>query len=276
MRTSGVESSAYKIVVWGQPGTYKSTFFSHAPNPLFIDPNGGTDLLPVTRERVSSWKEVLDVVEEFESGKGTYDTLVFDEFGDIEEMFVAEFCRRGRKETLLDFNRGQGYYKLRAEFKLFLNRLTAIKNSGINVGIITHAEVKTVLNPDGPDYHRFVPTVDKGNWSQLYRWCQAALFFTKGVVAQKDKDGKVLAVSNQNDIVYCKYDALFDAKNRFNMPREIKNDEHMYRKFELFKEATENIDKMTEALREESVNTADMNKEEMATTYVGLKLKGIK
>ena len=74
---TGVSQKAFKVVVYGVESVGKSTFASQFPNALFIDTEGSTSSMNVSRyPKPSSWQMLLDEVDEFT--KTQYQTLVID------------------------------------------------------------------------------------------------------------------------------------------------------------------------------------------------------
>ena len=61
--TKGVVKSAMKVVIYGPEGIGKTTLASRFPDPLFIDAEGGTKFLDVSRtDRPLSWSQLLNQV----------------------------------------------------------------------------------------------------------------------------------------------------------------------------------------------------------------------
>ena len=55
--TSGVVSSAQKVVIYGPEGIGKSTFAAQFPDPVFIDTEGSTKKLNIRRfPKPTSWE----------------------------------------------------------------------------------------------------------------------------------------------------------------------------------------------------------------------------
>ena len=221
-RSSGVKTAGIKLVLWGQAGTYKTTFASKLPNPLFIDPNGGSRYVNVNREDVSKWEEVQGLLNKVEKGEEDCQTIVLDEFTDTQGLLERWYCAKNGKEGLGDFGHGKGYSGFRGEMGKVLRQLGRLSAAGINIVIITHSIGKTFGNPEGPDYDKYIPTLDKSIWSNLFGFADAVLYFGNKVYAAENESGKAIGIAGDAKI-FCSGTALFDAKNRFNMPKSIAN-----------------------------------------------------
>ena len=68
---------AKKVVVYGPEGIGKSTFASKFPDPLFIDTEGSTKDMDVSRtEAPSSWAMLLEQVKYIKEHQGLCKTLI--------------------------------------------------------------------------------------------------------------------------------------------------------------------------------------------------------
>ena len=62
----GKISRAQRTVLYGPEGIGKSTLAAKFPDPLFIDTEGGTDYIDVTKvdPQPKTWEELLDILKE--------------------------------------------------------------------------------------------------------------------------------------------------------------------------------------------------------------------
>lgn len=146
--TSGVISSAQKVVVYGPEGIGKSTFASQFPDPLFIDTEGSTKKLNVKRfPKPTSWEMLCNEIREAMSKK-LCKTLVIDTIDWAEQLCLNSICDRYQKKGIEDFGYGNGYVYEKEEFGRFLNLLQDIVDSGINVVLTAHAQMRKFEQPD--------------------------------------------------------------------------------------------------------------------------------
>ena len=70
---------AKKVVVYGPEGIGKSTFASRFPEPVFIDTEGSTRDMDISRfEKASSWTMLMEQVRYVRQNQGVCRTLVID------------------------------------------------------------------------------------------------------------------------------------------------------------------------------------------------------
>ena len=67
----GIQKTPEKVVVYGPEGIGKSTFLSCFPEPLFIDTEGSTKHMNVSRlPNPQSWMELLEEIMDYEDSLG--------------------------------------------------------------------------------------------------------------------------------------------------------------------------------------------------------------
>ena len=98
---------AKKVVVYGPEGIGKSTFASRFPEPVFIDTEGSTRDMDISRfEKASSWTMLMEQVRYVRQNQGVCRTLVIDTADWAEQLCVADVCARYGKKGVEDFEKG--------------------------------------------------------------------------------------------------------------------------------------------------------------------------
>ena len=134
-----------KSVVYGPEGIGKSTFASKFPDPLFIDTEGSTKDMDVSRtEAPSSWAMLLEQVKYIKEHQGLCKTLIIDTADWAEMLCTAHLCDKTRKQALKSSVYGKGYVYLQEEFGRFLNLLEEVVKTGIHVVLNAHAKIAEV------------------------------------------------------------------------------------------------------------------------------------
>lgn len=92
----------------------------------------------------------------------------------------------------------------------------------MSVLLLGHAEVVKFTNPEGPDYDRWQPAIERKHlWPELARWLDVILFGCFETFAEKEKGSRGKARGGQVRLMHSERHAAYDAKNRHGMPAEI-------------------------------------------------------
>ena len=219
---------AKKVVVYGPEGIGKSTFASRFPEPVFIDTEGSTRDMDISRfEKASSWTMLMEQVRYVRQNQGVCRTLVIDTADWAEQLCVADVCARYGKKGVEDFGYGNGYVYVKEEWGRFLNALEEIIESGIHVVLTAHAHLKKFEQPDEMGaYDRWELKIGKKTSSQtaplLKEWADMVLFanYKTWSVAVDDK-GKKRKAQGGARVMYTSHNPCWDAKNRYDLPEEV-------------------------------------------------------
>ena len=224
--SSGKINKAQKIVVYGPEGIGKSTFASQFPNPVFIDTEGSTSNMDVKRfDKPSSW-EMLNAQIDYVITNRPCGALVIDTIDWAERLCTEHICAKHNKDGIEGFGYGNGYTYVYEEFGRFLNKLNDVAESGINVVLIAHAQLRKFSQPDEiGEYDRWELKLGKKTSSQtspiVKEWADAVLFVNyKTYSIAQDKDGKKFKAQGGSRVMYTQHHPCWDAKNRFGLPEE--------------------------------------------------------
>ncbi|TGA96710.1 ATP-binding protein, partial [Sporolactobacillus shoreae] len=146
--TRGKVAKAQKVVLYGMEGIGKSSLAAQFPNPLFIDTEGSTGNMNVSRTpKPTSWTMLNQQIDEIKRDK-LCKTLVIDTIDWAERMAIEKVCADAQKKSIEDFGYGTGYIKLEEELGRFLNKLQDVVDDGINVVLTAHAQIRKFEQPD--------------------------------------------------------------------------------------------------------------------------------
>lgn len=227
---TGKIKKAKKVVIYGPEGIGKSTFASKFPQPLFIDTEGSTADMDVARTpKATSWTMLKQQVNEIKVNK-LCKTLVIDTIDWAEQMCVEDILAKHQKKGIEDFGYGNGYVYVKEEFGRFLNLLQDVVDSGINVVLTAHAQMRKFEQPDEMGaYDRYELKLGKKTSSQtsplVKEWADALLFcnYKTYSVAVDDK-GKKHKGQGGKRVMYTTHHPCWDAKNRWDLPDEVEFD----------------------------------------------------
>ncbi len=226
--TRGKIVHAKKTIVYGPEGIGKSTFASKFPEPLFIDTEGSTKEMDISRmPEPSSWEMILEEVAYVKDHPDICRTLVIDTVDWAEAMCIEHVCAKHQKDGLESFGYGSGYIYEKEEFGRFLNRLEEIVKTGIHVVLTAHAQMRKFEQPDEMGaYDRWELKLGKKTTSQISplikEWADMVLFanYKTFSVAVDDK-GKKHKAQGGSRVMYTAHHPCWDAKNRYGLPEEM-------------------------------------------------------
>lgn len=226
--TKGKINKAVKCVIYGPEGIGKSTFAAQFPNPVFIDTEGSTNHMDVSRfDKPSSWTMLNQQIQYVKNNPDICDTLIIDTIDWAESLCIEHVCATHHKSGIEEFGYGTGYVYAREEFGRFLNSLEDVIEAGINVVLTAHAQMRKFEQPDEMGaYDRWELKLGKKTSSQtaplVKEWADILLFANYKVfsVAVDDK-GKKHKAQGGKRIMYAAHHPCWDAKNRFDLPEEM-------------------------------------------------------
>lgn len=224
--TKGKRARAQKVVVYGPEGIGKSTFAAQFPEPLFIDTEGSTDNMDVSRlDKPSSYTMLKNEIAWVKANPTVCKTLVIDTIDWAESLVIADVCAQHGKKGIEDFGWGNGYTYTKEEMGRLLNQLGELVDLGINVVLTAHAQMRKFEQPDEMgSYDRWELKLGKKTSSQtaplVKEWADMVLFANYKTVVMTGDNGKKKATGGQR-VLYTQHHPAWDAKNRHGLPEEM-------------------------------------------------------
>jgi len=231
--TSGALNVPLKGVIYGENGIGKTTFCSHAENPIIFDLEGNTTLIETvkTRQNIEDFEQLEFFLDELikndirRFGK-PIKTIVIDSLDKLE-IFATEHIKKTYENNpkALDYGRGSAYVLGLFESILSkLDRLHSEKN--MNILLIAHNEVDKEPDPRFPSYDKHVLRLAKGPRKLIGDWAYFVLFAAKDIFFQAPEDmgfgkKKVKAHEKSYRRLYTTESAIYYAKNGYNLPPQI-------------------------------------------------------
>lgn len=240
-----------KVLIYGVEGIGKTTFASKFPDPIFIDTEGSTGFINARKlPNPTSWTMLLDELEDIKSdprGK----TLIIDTLDWAERLAKKYLMDKNKWAAIDSTNYGSRYVALSDEIGKLLNKLTEIKDVGINVVLTAHAETKKHELPDEMgQYDKYTLKLEKRDAALAKEWADMILFFNyKTTIISDSKSNSKKATGGQR-VMYTTHKPAWDAKNRLGLADELPID------FEAIREPFERKTGMgTTQIKSESTQT---------------------
>ena len=226
-----------KVLIYGVEGIGKTTFASKFPDPIFIDTEGSTGFINARKlPNPTSWTMLLDELEDIKSeprGK----TLLIETLDWAERLATQYLMHKNKWAAIDSTNYGSRYVALSDEIGKLLNKLTEIKDVGINIVLTAHAETKKHELPDEMgQYDKYTLKLEKRDAGLTKEWADMILFFNyKTTIISDSKSNSKKATGGQR-VMYTTHKPAWDAKNRLGLPDELPIDFEAIR--ELFEAKT--------------------------------------
>lgn len=161
------------ILIYGMPGTGKTSLFNTSKNCLLIDCDRGADRAINRQDTVicNSWEDII--AEEKAGSFAPYDTIGIDTAKACLDDFLMDYVKK--MDVNCAKNQLKAYGAIGQEFKEFISRLRSMKKDLV---IIAHAK-----DDKDMDVTRFYPDVTGGSKDLLLRMSDQVGFMS--VVNQK-------------------------------------------------------------------------------------------
>lgn len=196
--TRGRVDTAQRFLVYGRGGIGKTSLCALAPNPVFLDIEGGTNELDVPR---IAGLNTFDAVRQClrSPALDQFGSVVLDSATKLEELICSWVVanvpheKGGAVKSLEGYGFGKGLSHVYDAFLLVLADCDALVRKGKHVILIAHDCTDNVPNPSGDDFIRYEPRLQAPRSgknsirSRVVEWSDHVLFVGYDVVGL---DGK--------------------------------------------------------------------------------------
>ena len=232
--TGKPEPQMPRILLEGVEGFGKTSCGAYAPDPIIMMAKGETGYLTlldvgivpdVPRVLVNNWRETLGVIANLiENPQGKL--LVLDAMGGLERFCHEYTCETDYKGVWGDKGFGsyqKGYDTALTYWIHLLDQLDRLREKGIAILMLSHVKTGVHKDPIAPDFDKFMADLHQKTRSITHKWSDAVLFgnFITTTADKQKGDTKAKGIGDTKRVIYTERRAVFDAKNRYNMPVKI-------------------------------------------------------
>ena len=206
---------APKGIVYGPPGSGKTTFGASADRPLLLDCENGAAHVDCHRTPyLATWPQIAAWLEGLAAGGHDYQTVVVDSIDWLlrrleEHVAGVDDTPNGRERTL---NRSHGGYGAGRQvlknyaYQFLLPAMDRLVNAGVAVLLLAHATRRTLTTVDGLELEKSVPELHPDLAGAIVEW--------------SDFVGAIRLVGQDRELVLYETPQLV-AKNRYGIFRPI-------------------------------------------------------
>ena len=221
--TKGKIKTPAKVVIYGPEGIGKSTLASRFPDPLFLDVEGGTHRLDVSRvSGIDTLAAFQMAIAELKRDTQGYKTLVIDTADWLEGLISAKVCADKGKQSLEDFPYKAGYNIVVEEWRRLMDSINDMQRTNkMDVVVCAHSTTRKVQLPgEVTEFDHYELKMLRKSGPILKEWCDFLLFLNYDIIVQTDKNGKSYATGGKR-CVYTTHTATYDAKSREKLAAKI-------------------------------------------------------
>jgi len=218
--TTGKQTRAQRVVLYGVESVGKSTFAAQFPKPLFLDIEQGTSHLDVDRCDIGSWKQLTDALTE---AKATdYQTIVIDSADWAERLCVEDLLTTSKKTSIEDFGFGKGWVMVAERMSRMLASVDTLIDAGKHVVLIAHSRIVKFEAPDAlAAYDRYELKLSKQSSPLLKEFADELWFLRFKTKVSTTDTGRGKGIGGKERILLTTHSAAYDAKTRSGLAEEL-------------------------------------------------------
>lgn len=217
-----------RIVLYGTPKAGKSTFASTIPNNIFLDLEGGSGALSVSRigpESLSNYDDFKNTLKALYEQKHDFKVLTLDTLDKLEQIVFAQAAKEHSKDTIADVGYGAGYVTAQNIWHSILQGLDMLREErGMMILLVGHDVVKRYDDPLTESYDRYTLSLHDKTSSIIKNWTDVLCFVNNDVFVKKEDVGFKSVVKRATageKVLHTVESPAFLAGNRYGLPAEL-------------------------------------------------------
>jgi hypothetical protein len=223
----GKRPKGWIIALYGTPGVGKSTLASLAPSPIFGDIESGLSRIDVASSPCPNWDSVLNLSNWF-GGQTEFKTLVLDTADVLEKRLWRYLCHIYKWKSIESPGFGRGYAEALEHWVSFLEGLRGIADTGKNIIMTAHSQLKTCMSPEGDSYDRHSMNLHSKVSEHFFGQMDGVFFCHFESVVRKNNTGQYIASGSGDRMIACSDTLSAQVKNRFGIEGKVPMDGHFF------------------------------------------------
>lgn len=213
-----------RIILYGAPGVGKSTFAANIDGALFLDVEGGTLNLAVSRvnrDQLETCDEVIAALNAVLSQEHDFTSLVIDTADFLEKVIQKQAAAEYGCTDYGKIGYGKGPVTVVNIWRSVTQLLDDIREKrNMAIVFLAHETLKRINEPDTETYDKYTLAMENKSIEHLEAWADVILFAKEEVYTQKDKSQRVRATAGDR-MLFTRDCPRHLAKNRYGLPSEI-------------------------------------------------------
>ena len=238
--TKTVKATPSKSILYAVEGWGKTSFAAQMQDAVFMLTPREDGLIKLIAncqlretahfgEVAATWEDVKLGVQSLSLNQHPYRTFVLDVLNGAADLCVKSVTDAKFGGDTVEYNSwARGRAPTLEEWNKFIGYLTNLRDKGMQIMLLCHADVKEFKNPEGENYDKYTPRIPDFMWKPLQEWADMILFgqletFVKNSKKERNPQGKgkVLNTGAQNRLLYTQRTPVADAKNRHGLPLRV-------------------------------------------------------
>ena len=220
-----------RFLLYGVQGIGKTLCASTFASPIILRTEDGTSAIdvPTFPDLARTYEDVTQAISALH-GEHPYRTLVIDSLDWMEPLIWDHVCQKhvdshGKPIASIEaIGYGKGYIEADAYWRYIQSGLDSLRlKKGMQIVCIAHAEVKTFCPPDGDQYDRYQPKLQKRAFALWQEWADEVFFvnYRRRMIDNGQNSRSKRAEGDGARVIFTSERPAYLAKNRWSMPDEI-------------------------------------------------------